>query len=215
MTNDTPPKKYTVEELTAPDFLATRGFDVFEKFEEYQTRLGERLRRATSALQNAEIPYAVVGGNAVAAWVASVDESAVRTTQDVDILLRREDLEAAKTALEKVGFIYGHAAGLDFFKDGPDGKVREGVHILFAGEKVYPKDPIPTPQMSEISLSPKGYYITKLESLVRMKLVSHRLKDRVHLQDMMSIGLLDPAWLETFPPELADRLRHLLENPEE
>ena len=44
------------------------------------------------------VPYAVAGGNAVAAWVSRVDEAAVRNTQDVDILLRRSDLSAAIAA---------------------------------------------------------------------------------------------------------------------
>ena len=48
--------------------------------------------------------YAVVGGNAVAEWVGRVDKAAVRFTQDVDILLRREDLPLAVTALEQAGF---------------------------------------------------------------------------------------------------------------
>ena len=48
-----------------------------------------------AALEGAGIPYAVAGGNAVASWVARVDEAAVRNTQDVDILIRREDLDAA------------------------------------------------------------------------------------------------------------------------
>jgi len=43
----------------------------------------ERALRATAALKQAGIPYAVVGGNAVAAWVARVDKAAVRNTQDV------------------------------------------------------------------------------------------------------------------------------------
>jgi hypothetical protein len=51
-------------------------------------KVRERLRRATAALEGAGIPYAVVGGNAVASWVARVDEAAVRNTQDVDILLK-------------------------------------------------------------------------------------------------------------------------------
>jgi hypothetical protein len=59
--------------------------------------------------------HAVVGGNAVQIWVAQVDEAAVRNTQDVDILLRREDFPAATTALEQVGFITRHAAGLTMF----------------------------------------------------------------------------------------------------
>jgi hypothetical protein len=59
----------------------------------------QRLMRATTALDGARILYAVVGGNAVAAWVSRMDEAAVRNTRDVDLLLRREDLAAAKSAL--------------------------------------------------------------------------------------------------------------------
>ncbi len=43
-------------------------------------KVRDRLRRATAALTAAEIQFAVVGGNAVAAWVARVDEAAVRNT---------------------------------------------------------------------------------------------------------------------------------------
>jgi len=208
-------KTYTYEELTRGDFLATRGFDVFERFEEYQTKLAQRLRRATTALDQAGIPYAVVGGNAVAAWVASVDAGAVRTTQDVDILLRREDLPAAIKALEPAGFIYKHVASLDFFIDGPNGTVREGIHIIFAGEKVRPEYDVPAPEITEVHRSNKGFLVTNLEAIVRMKLTSHRLKDRVHLQDMIGVGLINNKWPEKFPPPLADRLIHLLQNPEE
>src|SRR5260370_42651622 len=65
----------------------------------------ERLRRATGALENAKVDYAVVGGNAVMAWVASKDLAAIRFTQDVDLLLRKSDLDAAAAALSPVGFI--------------------------------------------------------------------------------------------------------------
>ena len=66
----------------------------------------ERTLRATAALKQAGIPYAVVGGNAVAAWVARVDRAAVRNTQDVDILVRRIDFNSVKTTLESVGFTH-------------------------------------------------------------------------------------------------------------
>lgn len=66
-------------------------------------KVRERLLRSTAALDRAGVLYAVVGGNAVAAWVSRVDEAAVRNTQDVDILLRRGDFERAKTALEAAG----------------------------------------------------------------------------------------------------------------
>src|SRR5688572_8179726 len=93
-------------------------------------KVRQRLLRATAALRQAGIEYAVAGGNAVAAWVSSVDESAVRNTQEVDILIRRGDLPAVKSALEAAGFVYRRAAGLDAFLDGPKAKVREAVHIV-------------------------------------------------------------------------------------
>lgn len=49
-------------------------------------KVRSRLLRAAAALEAAGVPYAVVDGNAVAAWVSRVDESAVRNTQDVDLL---------------------------------------------------------------------------------------------------------------------------------
>ena len=105
----------------------------------------DRLRRSTTALDQAGVPYAVIGGNAVAAWVARVDPSAVRNTQDVDILIRRSDLNLVKAALEKIGFIYMQAAGIDMFLDGPKARAREAIHILFANEKVKKNTPIRPP----------------------------------------------------------------------
>src|SRR5436190_8650867 len=85
-------------------------------------KVKERLRRATKALNDAGIPYAVAGGNAVAEWVARVDEDAVRNTKDVDLLVRRADFPAVKAALEAVGFIYHHIMDVDVFIDGPQGR---------------------------------------------------------------------------------------------
>jgi hypothetical protein len=103
-------------------------------------RVKERLRRATKALDSAGVPYAVVGGNAVAEWVARVDDEAVRNTRDVDLLVRRADFSAAQTALEAAGFLHHHLMDVDVFIDGPQGKPSGGVHLLFAGEKVRSED---------------------------------------------------------------------------
>jgi len=138
-------------------------------------KVRERLRRATAALEQAQVPYAVVGGNAVAAWVGEVDEAAVRNTQDVDILLRRADLDRAKEALAKVGFIYRHAASIDMFLDGPQAKARDAVHVVFAGEKVRQEYLLPAPDVDDV----KGSYtfrVLSLEALLRMKLTSFRLR---------------------------------------
>src|SRR5437867_6477500 len=93
-------------------------------------KVRERLLRAAAALETAGVPYAVAGGNAVAAWVSRVDEAAVRNTQDVDILLRRQDLPGAIAAMAKAGFTHRHAKGLDMFLDGPSAKARDSVHVV-------------------------------------------------------------------------------------
>jgi len=172
----------------------------------------QRALRATAALAAAKIPYAVIGGNAVAAWVARVDRAAVRNTQDVDILLRRSDFEAAKLALESEGFVYRKVLEVDCFLDNPDASPRDAVHVVFANEKVKPKDLEVTADVSEIEKS-DDYDILKLESLVRMKLTSFRRKDQVHLIDMINIGLIDTTWPDRFQSELGDRLKTLLDDP--
>jgi hypothetical protein len=111
-------------------------------------KVRQRLLRATAALKAAGISYAVAGGNAVAAWVSSVDESAVRDTQDVDILVRRADFSAIQQALESAGFIYRRVAGMDAFLDAPRTKVRDAVHFVFAGERVRPSELAANPDLS-------------------------------------------------------------------
>jgi hypothetical protein len=176
-------------------------------------KVRERLNRAAAALEAAEIPYAVAGGNAVAAWVSRVDEAAVRNTQDVDILLRRDDLERAKAALAAAGFIFRHVKSIDMFLDGPGAKARDAIHIIFAGEKVSPDSLAPSPNVDEADMG-GPFHIVELEPLVRMKLTSYRLKDRVHLLDMINVGLIDATWPNRFPPGLAARLQSLLDNPD-
>ena len=172
-----------------------------------------RLKRAAEALEQAGVEYAVVGGNAVAEWVGRVDPAAVRNTQDVDLLIRRTDLDAARMALEAVGFVYRHSSGMDLFLDGPGAKARDAVHIVFANERVRPEYLEPAPDVSE---SDRGvsFRAVSLAALVRMKLTSFRDKDRTHLRDMIDVGLVDASWLVRLPPELADRLRQLLANPD-
>lgn len=176
-------------------------------------KVRERLLRAAAILEAAKVPYAVIGGNAVAAWVSRVDEAAVRNTKDVDILLRRADFEAAKMAMEAAGFVYRHAASIDMFLDGPDAKARDAIHVIFALEKVREEYLLPAPDVTE-SEPGDSFRVLSLEALVRMKLTSHRLHDRVHLRDMLEVGLIDTTWPARFPPELAARLQHVLDTPD-
>ncbi len=171
-----------------------------------------RLLRATRVLEVAGISYAVAGGNAVAAWVTRADVAAVRNTQDVDILLRRTDLSAARTALEQDGFVYRHVAGMDMFLD-EENKARAAVHIIFAGEKVRPHEALPNPDVTEIEQA-DNYKILDLQALVQIKLTAFRDKDRTHLRDLLDVGLIDASWVSRYPPELAQRLQMLIDDPD-
>jgi hypothetical protein len=175
-------------------------------------KVKERLRRATKALETAGVPYAVVGGNAVAEWVARVDEDAVRNTRDVDLLLQRSDFSAARAALEAAGFVYHHLMDVDTFVDGPDGRPSAGIHLLFASEKVRPEDEHATPAVEE-SEGAAEFKVIRLDALVRMKLTSYRRKDQVHLLDMIGVGLIDATWPASLPPQLGARLQQLLDDP--
>ena len=175
-------------------------------------KVRERLLRATAALEVAGVPYAVAGGNAIAAWVSRVDESLVRNTRDVDILLRREDLDAAKLALAKVGFVYRHVKSIDMFLDGPDSKAGDAVHIVFANEKVYGTDLLPHPDVTD-SVPADHYRVLSLDALVKIKLNANRDKDRTHVRDMLDAGLIDATWVAKLPAELAARLQHLIDTP--
>ncbi len=173
----------------------------------------ERACRAASALERAGIPYAVAGGNAVAAWVARVDEDAVRNTNDVDILVRRSDFDAIQKALEGVGFEYHFVNGVHVFIDGPDGKPSRGVHLLFANEKVKDSYPLPTADVTE-AVPANNYLVVSLDALVVMKLNSYRDKDRMHLRDLLDIGLIDQSWCSRLIPEHAARLQQIIDTPE-
>ena len=194
--------------------LATKYGEVsWERMIRAVEKVRDRLLRATAALNKAGVPYAVAGGNAVAAWVSRVDEAAVRNTQDVDILLRRDDLRAASVALAAAGFVYRHVKSLDIFLDGENASARDAVHIVFAGEKLRPENPAITPDVSE-SEQTESFRLVTLEALVRMKLISFRDKDRTHLRDLLEVGLIDAAWCDRFPVILGARLRELVDNPE-
>jgi len=129
--------------------VMTLRSDTLDRMVRAVEKVRERLLRASAALRAVGVDYAVAGGNAVAAWVAQVDEAAVRNTRDVDILIRRNDLHRARVALEKAGFVYWHSAGIDLFLDHEGASARDAVHIIFASEMVRADEPGPNPDVSE------------------------------------------------------------------
>jgi hypothetical protein len=145
--------------------------------------------------------------------VSQVDESVVRNTQDVDIILNESDLEKAIPVLEAAGFIFRRAAGITMFLDGPNAKARDAVHVVFAGKKVREEYTEAVPEIDQYEWMEDARTLP-FERLVKMKLTSFRDKDRVHIRDMISIGLIDAAWLDRFSTQLRQRLQELLDNPD-
>jgi hypothetical protein len=184
-----------------------------ERIDRAVEKVRERLLRATALLEQGGVPYAVIGGHAVAAWITRVDESLVRYTRDVDLLIRRSDFERAKSAFEAAGFVYRHSAGMEMFLDGPATKAGDAVHVVYAEEKVRISDLHAVPDVEPFERTDEFRFVA-IESLVRMKLISFRDKDRTHLRDLLGAGLIDESWLPRLPADLAARLKQLIDTPD-
>ncbi len=170
----------------------------------------QRFQRITAALCEAGVPHAIVGGQAVAAWVATKDPDAIRVTKDVDILLDRNDLPQARAAALSLGMDYFEVVGVGMFLERDNPHPRRAIHLLWAGEKVRPEYETIAATIDRRELLAPGLWVVRLPELVRMKLQANRDQDRVHLRDMIDVGLVGREILETLPPALAQRLLPLL-----
>ena len=96
------------------------------------------------------------------------------------------------------------------FLDRTDPNPRHAVHLVWAGERVRPEYLLPSPNVEESEAFEPGKNVVSLAGLVRMKLMSNRDQDRVHLRDMIDVGLVGRKLLAGLPSELAVRLEALL-----
>jgi len=177
-------------------------------------KVRERLLRTARALEQSRVPYVVIGGNAVAIWVASKDEGAVRNTKDVDILLNRHDLHLAAEAMSAGGFDMTEANGVTVFLEREDPIPSRGVHVVFANEKIKPCDPYPAPPVKVGIRSSESVAAIGLRELLLLKLMAFRDIDRVHIRDMLHVGLLTETVINDTPPDLRPRLDEILANPD-
>lgn len=175
-------------------------------------RVEEQLHRFTRALDTADVPYAIVGGNAVAAWVSTIDPDATRTTKEV--LLRHCDLERTAKAVEMVGMIPEEVLGIPVFLEKENPSHKRGVHVIVADEPIRPGQASLAPSVTRSRRSDMGFVIIDLVELVRMKLEANRRHDQVHIEDMLRVGLIDEELAKEVPPHLLDRLRHVRDTME-
>ena len=99
--------------LTFEQFLtdaANRGEAVNTLFEERLFELVGVLHRIADTLSAEHIPYEVTGGLAVLIHVEEVSPENSSLTRDVDLMVRRSDLDRIKEVAERSGFRFRNAA---------------------------------------------------------------------------------------------------------
>jgi hypothetical protein len=175
-------------------------------YESQVERLREVTKRLAVALETAGIPYRIVGGFAVFWHVDGIDPLAARLTRDVDVAVDRAHLVRIAQLVEKYGFAYRHVAGVDMLVDAAEPRARTAVHLIFVREKVRPDYLEPVPDFSEPTRTSEGVLLAPVADLVRMKLTSFRLKDKVHIQDMDAVGLITPEIEAGLPEPFRARL---------
>ena len=85
--------------------------------------------------------------------------------------------------------------------------------LVFASEKVRPEHESPAPDVGD-SVPAAEFRVIALDSLVKMKLIAFYDKDRTHLRDMISVGLIDQSWRSRLPVLLAERVQQILDTPD-
>src|ERR1017187_10564938 len=150
-------------------------------FEARVERLFDLAELVEKIFSSAGLEYRLVGGLAAYLYVEEMEPDAGRLTKDVEIAVRREDLERITRAAEQFGLEHRHAAGVDMLVQPAQPSARRAVHLVFAGEKVRPDYVEPAPEIG-LYRRVRGLRLIPLEDLVRMKLTSFRANDEAHLK---------------------------------
>jgi hypothetical protein len=150
-----------------------------------QGKVYETLQRLAQKLPNAGIDYALIGGMALAI------HGYVRLTQDVDLLMNEAGLEQFQRMLVGRGYIAAFPGARKMFLDTITGVK---VEIITTGE--FPGDGKPKsvqfPDPTAISIELDGMRVTRLETLIELKLASgltapDRLKDLADVQELIKV----------------------------
>jgi hypothetical protein len=167
-----------------------KAVSVDEAFEQ----LFDLVRRVHMALTQAGIEYRIVGGVAAFLHVNDIDPFAARLTRDVDVAIKSGDFDAVARIAERNGF--GDADGK--WLDARQNNGRRIVHLLSIG-----------PGSSPSVTTKEGISLAPVSDTLRMKLTSFRLKNKVHIIDLDSVGLITPEIEQALPEALRARLDHV------
>src|ERR1017187_7334738 len=126
-----------------PDFVNTF-------FKERVEQLFDLAGLAERLFSSAGLEYWIAGGLAVYLYVEEVEPDAGRLTKDIDIVVRRADLEKIAKAAAAFGLQHCHVAGVDMLvrPDQPSG--RRAVHLY---PEATPELGLPANQRTSLDLS--------------------------------------------------------------
>lgn len=177
-------------------------------FDRAMYSLTDDLTRITSVLTEARIDFQLVGGVAILAHILDRDRSRSFVTRDIDLLVRRDDLDRLVAAAEAAGYQARKIVdGFMLLRQGQS--PAEAVHIIFAGERSKSTQPATHPEVRPVWMRffETSLPVAQLADLVQMKLNSFRAKDLLHLETLDEAGLITEAVETALPDVLRDRLR--------
>ena len=164
------------------------------------------LERLVDRLAELDIPYAIVGALALNAY------GYLRTTSDVDLLVRREGLEAFKKAHLGRGYLEKFLGSKGF----RDTTQNVDIDVLLTGE--YPGDgkekPVAFPDPAERAVRGERFALLPLPTLIELKLASgmtapHRLRDLADVLELIRINALEEDYAETLHPFVREKYLEL------
>jgi hypothetical protein len=175
----------------------------FEKGNEVQ----KTLRRIAKRLDELGVPYAVVGG------LALFFHGYRRFTEDVDVLVTKDDLKLIHEKLEGLGYLPPFQ-GSKHLRD-----TESGVKVEFLTTGEFPGDgkpkPVAFPNPAEVRVEGGGVWFLSLPALIELKLASGmtnplRGKDLVDVQELISTLNLGDDFAARLNPFVQDKFRDLV-----
>jgi hypothetical protein len=171
--------------------------------------LNSALARITVDLKEHGIDYMVIGA------VALLVHGYPRLTEDIDLVLTPEGLEAFHRELIGLGYVPAFPGAKKRLRSTIDGIT---IEIMTTGE--YPGDgkpkPVSIPKPSDASTEIDGVQVVTFEKLIELKLASgmtapHRLKDLADVQELIRIRQLQPEFAERLDPYVREKFLELYE----
>lgn len=177
------------------------------------SEVNKTLQRITKRLDELGIPYAVAGG------MAMIAHGYIRFTDDVDILVTREDLNRLHDDVDGRGWVRPFSES----KNLRDADTGVKIEFLLAGD--FPGDgkpkPVAFPSPSDVAVEIQGIKYLNVATLINLKLASYmtgrdRVRDLGDVQELMKALGLGNELTETIDPyvrhlyvDLCDKLSHL------